>query len=214
MYREFFNLKEKPFQDNRDIVVSEDEMMNERETGAYIRRCLRKAGTTEQIFFASALREVYKYSQGDAQLIDTLCDYALLSAYAKESKTINAEMISDSVDALLESKDADTVPDDKRRHKRLKTNLTGAYVHSDNTLRGLLTVTNLSRSGLQIKLNKQRIVKPGDRIVVNFTLDDDDKSEIRQLVIIKNVFGFLVGAAFNNPHGEAFEAYIKERIEA
>jgi hypothetical protein len=41
---------------------------------------------------------------------------------------------------------------------------------------------------------------------------DEKKTQIREMMVIKYVFGFFAGAAFNaQPNTDAFEAYIKSQ---
>ena len=72
-----------------------------------------------------------------------------------------------------------------------------------------MIVTNISVAGLQIKLNRQRLIRNAERLVVSFHLDDEQRTEVRELVVIKNAFGFYAGAAFNaRPENEAYYKYI------
>ena len=65
------------------------------ETRAYMGRRLRIAGAPagDQIFSGPAIEAVFRYSQGIPRLINTVCENALLSGYAKHAAQITAEVI-------------------------------------------------------------------------------------------------------------------------
>ncbi len=194
--------------ENKDNVT----VLDEKETGAYIRKCLKKAGATEQIFYASAIRKIFSYTSGEVQLVNTLCHCAMLKALSKEKKVISEDVVRECLEDLLDQGQDSFAVDEKRRHKRKQTNLAGSYYHNVTKERGSVTITNLSISGMQIKLNKQRQFRVGDRVIVSFKLEDEKKTQIREMMIIKNVFGFFAGASFNSqPNTDAFEAYIESK---
>ena len=85
------------------------------ETADYIRHRLDMAGTTEEIFKAGAMREIYTLSKGYPRLINIICDFALMTAYSSESKKINAGMIKNCGKELHIS-----IGLDKNQQKRLQ----------------------------------------------------------------------------------------------
>ncbi len=220
----YFDLKKNPFSYDADPESSNGDMngdanngsngdkLTEKETGAYIRRCLRTAGTTEQIFYASAIRKVFSYSNGDTKLTDKICYLALKNAYDKGKKVVDSEIVNDCIEEYLSSDQTGEVNEEKRRHNRIKTDIQGSYFLSANKERGILTVTNMSLSGIQIKLTKQRILKVGDRVIIAFSLDNERQTEIREMMIVKNIIGFFAGMAFNaQPDTDAFAEYLKQK---
>jgi general secretion pathway protein A len=66
------------------------------ETGEYIRHRLKIAGTTERIFNASAIREIYAFSNGFPRRINIICDHCLMSGYAEDLKTITGSVVKES----------------------------------------------------------------------------------------------------------------------
>lgn len=72
------------------------EPLTVKETGEYIRHRLKVAGTTEEIFNSSAIKEIYASSQGFPRKINILCDHCLMSGYADEKKTITSSIVRDS----------------------------------------------------------------------------------------------------------------------
>ncbi|MGC8811452.1 MAG: ExeA family protein [bacterium] len=74
--------------------------LSESETGGYIRKRLRIAGCRNPIFTPQAIKEIYKYTGGVPRLINVLCDNALLTGYALESKIISPKIIRDVANDL------------------------------------------------------------------------------------------------------------------
>lgn len=70
--------------------------LNPAETANYICQRMARAGADSQhhpIFSTDAVDAVYLYSHGIPRLINTICENALLSAYAKHSATVTPDVI-------------------------------------------------------------------------------------------------------------------------
>jgi type II secretory pathway predicted ATPase ExeA len=68
------------------------------ETRAYIWRRMQRAGTDFQaviIFPPPTVAAVFTYSKGIPRLINTICENALIAAYARQSKTVTEQMIEE-----------------------------------------------------------------------------------------------------------------------
>ena len=68
------------------------------ETKAYIDRRLRVAGVSSQVntlFSDQAIAAVYRYSRGFPRLINTLCENALITAYARQMRNVTPGIIED-----------------------------------------------------------------------------------------------------------------------
>jgi general secretion pathway protein A len=68
------------------------------ETEKYISERLRIAGAESratQVFSAEAIRRIYQHSKGLPRLINTICENALISGYARQMPSINAAMIEE-----------------------------------------------------------------------------------------------------------------------
>lgn len=77
------------------------------ETGDYIHHRLRVAGTEKRIFTRKAIREIYAFSEGYPRIINTICEYAMITGYVKQKKTIDArEIIECSRELRLKKKSA------------------------------------------------------------------------------------------------------------
>jgi len=75
--------------------------LNRLETGEYILHRLEVAGNRNAVVFTpEAINIIYSYSRGVPRLINIICDFLLLSAYAEETKNISEEMTRDIVGDL------------------------------------------------------------------------------------------------------------------
>jgi general secretion pathway protein A len=63
------------------------------ETRAYVEHRLRVAGQRQSIFTASALRVIHRRSGGVPRLINNICDRALLGAFGRSKRQVNAAMV-------------------------------------------------------------------------------------------------------------------------
>jgi general secretion pathway protein A len=66
--------------------------LDRRETAAYIGHRLRVAGGREDLFTWGARRVVYRHSGGIPRLINIICDRALLGAYGRSARRVNASL--------------------------------------------------------------------------------------------------------------------------
>ena len=92
---------------------------------------------------------------------------------------------------------------ERRGQYRKSVNLPGTYtvlVSGRQTDKGYMKVIDLSRSGLKMKLNENPAFSIGDRLIIEFHLDDTNRSMIRKEVEIKKIFGQELGVAFTSVH--------------
>ena len=81
------------------------------ETKNYIEQRLRIAGAksdADLLFTAEAISFIYQYSQGIPRLINTICENALITAYARQQASITAEIIGEvakefNLDSMFQS---------------------------------------------------------------------------------------------------------------
>ena len=88
---------------------------------------------------------------------------------------------------------------EKRRQYRKETNLAGTYIHlidGQPRDRGLMTVKDLSTSGMKLQLNVKQNFAIGDQLQVEFHLNDVHRTLIRKTVIIRNQREQFIGAEF------------------
>jgi putative secretion ATPase (PEP-CTERM system associated) len=75
--------------------------LNLEETMKYISHRLGVAGNANAIdFSAETMDYIFQYSRGIPRLINIICDFLMLSAFAEESKTISVEMVREVVGDL------------------------------------------------------------------------------------------------------------------
>jgi hypothetical protein len=86
---------------------------------------------------------------------------------------------------------------ERRRYFRKKTNLPGVFVL--NEAEYPITIKDISRTGMKIMSSIKNGFSIGDRISVEFNLDDRDRSFIKRDVIIKKIDGSYIGAEFPEP---------------
>jgi len=81
----------------RIAVRSHLEPLDFEETRGYIERRLQLAGadSPEALFPPNTIVAVYRHSQGIPRLINTICENALISAYAKQMQSITPTIIDD-----------------------------------------------------------------------------------------------------------------------
>ncbi len=94
---------------------------------------------------------------------------------------------------------------EKRRQYRKGTNLPGVYYYDlghGDVDKGNMRVVDISSNGLKLKLNVERHFNSGDRIRVEFHLDDKRRTLIKKEVIVRNVFKNLVGTSFSPSEGD------------
>ena len=88
---------------------------------------------------------------------------------------------------------------EKRKKYRKQTNIPGSFVQlTDGRQTGgsLMTVTDLSTSGLKLQINAQHNCIVGDVIIVEFHLDDANRTLIKKKVIVRNIVGKNIGTEF------------------
>jgi general secretion pathway protein A len=93
----------------------------EPDTNAYIVHRLRVAGIVDkQLFAPAAFPLIYKYTGGLPRLINTLCDTALVCAYADNQQTVTEAVLNGAIEEL------NWLPYAKRvNQQRSRTNPTG-----------------------------------------------------------------------------------------
>ena len=70
------------------------EALRKPETLAYVRHRLRVAGATREIFTTGAMRELHRLSSGIPRIINVIADRALLAAYTKDQRTVDARLVA------------------------------------------------------------------------------------------------------------------------
>ena len=96
-----------------------------------------------------------------------------------------------------------TVLLERRQRLRKTVKLSGEYegpLATDRLTTGPMIVKDISRAGLNFQINAEE--KPdvvvGDRLLLTFHLDDNQKTLIRKEVSVRNIRGSHVGAEFRS----------------
>ena len=74
--------------------------LTEEEMDEYVRHRLRVAGATHEIFEPDTFPLIYRYTGGIPRLINTLCDTALLAAFAQDQVTVGVAAMHEAIDEL------------------------------------------------------------------------------------------------------------------
>ncbi|MFO8083043.1 MAG: PilZ domain-containing protein [Desulfobacterales bacterium] len=85
---------------------------------------------------------------------------------------------------------------ERRKFYRKKTRLHGTASSEKTKKQFLITVVNLSRSGLEFKTRESHLLSIGEHLWVEFTLDNNNKSLIQKKIAIKRIKKDYVGAEF------------------
>ncbi len=88
---------------------------------------------------------------------------------------------------------------ERRRHYRKAVDLRGSFFHkayNGIVTQGGMTVKNLSRNGVRLRLDMDQNIRVGDSVFVDFNLDDSARSKIRKEVIARHKRGSIVDAEF------------------
>ena len=88
---------------------------------------------------------------------------------------------------------------ERRKFYRKKNSLPGIFILEQSMKEFTMTVTNLSRVGLEFNSTESEKLKVGDHLGVEFRLDDKSRSLIRKKIIIRKIDGKTVGAEFYLP---------------
>jgi predicted RNA-binding Zn-ribbon protein involved in translation (DUF1610 family) len=94
---------------------------------------------------------------------------------------------------------------EKRRQYRKETDLPGFYYYrmrNGITDKGSMRVVDISTSGFKLKLGVERHFDAGERLRVEFYLDDKRRTFIKKEVIVRNIKKNLVGTSFAPNQGD------------
>jgi len=89
---------------------------------------------------------------------------------------------------------------ERRRHFRKPVNLVGMFFFqgsNGNPIKGLIKIRNISQSGIQFSVSSMPEFEVGDKLTIEFTLDDEDRSQVREAGIVRRIRSNIVGLDFN-----------------
>ena len=138
---------------------------------------------------------VFITSQNTAKLECPKCQKSKIidvSKYSKLNRKIKIGVkcpCGNKFDVLLE----------RRKQYRKETNIAGSFIHyidGKATSRGLMTICDLSLTGIKLKIGSEYKLSVGDVLEVRFLLDNPQRTVMHKKVIVKNVNMPYVGTEF------------------
>jgi len=101
-----------------------------------------------------------------------------------------------------------------RNKPRKKTLLTGTYInHSQDESSGNIVVENISMTGLAFRCYVATKFNVGDELSVEFNLDDDEHTQIKKRVIVRNLTQRFIGCEFEGSK-DIFDNYLEHYLKS
>ncbi len=138
--------------------------LSEQDTGEYVRHRLRIAGAGDrEIFEPETFPVLFRYAGGIPRLVNTLCDTALIAAFAQDRQTVSAEDVQSAVNELqwveyvartssqLQHESDDTASEEQPPVGRLVLTLKGSKVQESYLVPGRLIIGRTADNDLQIE---------------------------------------------------------------
>ena len=88
---------------------------------------------------------------------------------------------------------------ERRCHFRKPANLVGRFFFQGDKgtpVKGLIKIRDISQSGIQFSVNSMPQFDVGDKLIIEFTLDDGDRSQIREEGIVQRIQSNIIGLEF------------------
>ena len=86
---------------------------------------------------------------------------------------------------------------ERRKFFRKSVNLSGKFLIKTEKAKGSMKVEDLSRTGLNFKVNLPPRFKVNDKVIVEFHLDDKQSTFISKETTIRIISGMKIGAEFS-----------------
>lgn len=90
---------------------------------------------------------------------------------------------------------------ERRRHFRRAVNLAGMFIFEDGqgrSVKGLIRIQDISQSGIRFSVNSLPEFKEGDKLTIEFTLDDEDHSQVREVGMVQRIQTNMIALTFKN----------------
>lgn len=90
---------------------------------------------------------------------------------------------------------------EQRRHFRMPVNLVGRFIHEGgqgSATKGIIRIKNISQSGIQFSVNIEPEFDVGDKLIIEFALDDGERSQIREEGIVRRIQSNIIGVQFES----------------
>ena len=88
---------------------------------------------------------------------------------------------------------------ERRRHFRKSVNLTGRFLFQNSnaqSVKGLIKVLDISQSGIRFSVNSIPEFQIGDKLTIEFNLDDEDRSQICEVGTVQRIQTNIIGLTF------------------
>lgn len=100
---------------------------------------------------------------------------------------------------------------ERRREVRKPVSFVGIYTSLEKGMdvQGRMTIVDLSRSGLRFQTRMPQQFEAGEKVQIEFNLDDQQQTPIKRNVIIRSQHGNSVGASFeSSDHYDKLGTYL------
>ncbi len=91
---------------------------------------------------------------------------------------------------------------ERRQYFRKDVNLIGMYIqhrgNDQSPLKGIITVRNVSQSGVCFSVNSPPHFEVGDLLTIELSLDDTDRSKVREEGVVRRIESNMVGLEFTS----------------
>jgi hypothetical protein len=88
---------------------------------------------------------------------------------------------------------------ERRRHFRKPVNLVGMFFFQNSQghpVKGLIRIQDISQSGIRFSVNSVPDFKVGEKLIIEFTLDDEEHSQIREVGTVRRIQTNIVALTF------------------
>jgi hypothetical protein len=90
---------------------------------------------------------------------------------------------------------------ERRRHFRKPVSLVGTFFYRGAKKappKGLIKILDISQSGLRFSVNAIPEFQEGSKLILEFTLDDQDRSQVQEDCTVRRIRSNVVGVEFDN----------------
>ncbi len=98
---------------------------------------------------------------------------------------------------------------ERRQRARKPVNLSGKFLNSGGKGAGIMTVKDVSQYGIGMKISSNYALQIGDKLSIEFTLNDRLRSSIKRDVLVRNRSRLNVGTEFcSTDHYDKLGAFL------
>ena len=142
-------------------------------------------------------KRVFINDQGEGTFICPSCNKGVIKDLSEFSETPSAVRLK----CKCSCGNVYRVLVERRRHFRKPVNLAGIFIFQDSQshpVKGLIKVLDISQSGVRFSVNNIPDFKVGDKLIIEFTLDDEEHSQIREVGTVRRIHTNIIGFTFKN----------------